>query len=133
MLNMSTITKKKLMKQLFLAINAGNIDDVEKLLKSLDDAKLPESFMAAAEATENDDIIESVFDHISANGLEIDHNFPTQIHWALAKGYRKTAAYIAVMITDEDRQDTDENALTPLELAQQLGYEDVAAILEDQS
>ena len=86
---------------LLLAINTENFDEVEKLLKSPENKQLPESFMAAAEITHNGEIVDCVLDQILNNGLDIDHDFPTLLHWALTKGFRMTAANIASMITDE--------------------------------
>lgn len=117
---------------LLLAINTGNTDDVGKFLKSPKIENLPESFMAAAEATGNGDIVGLVLDHILENGLDIDHDFPTQLHWALAKGFKIAAIHLAEMITDEDMSTTDSDGLTPHELAMRLHYDGVVELLENQ-
>lgn len=118
-------------ERLLLAINRENLDEIEKLLASREIGKVSESCMAAAERTDNDDIVGCVLDHIINNGLDIDHDFPTQLHWALAKGFKMAAANLASVITDEDLLATDSNGMTVLELARKLKCYNVVDLLEE--
>lgn len=129
---MSTFEPKP-QEQLLLAINTENFNEIEKLLASGEIGKISESCMAAAERTDNGDVVGIVLDHILYNGLDVDHDFPTQLHWALARGFRMAAANLASVITDEDLRATDSNGMTVLELARKLKYFDVEDLLEDQS
>jgi len=127
---MSTFEPKP-QELLLLAINTENLEDVERFLALPTIGRLSESVMAAAERTDNDDIVGCVLDHILNNGLDIDHDFPTQLHWAMARGFRMAAANIASVITEEDLLATDSNGMSALEIARKLKYFDVIDLLED--
>lgn len=128
-----SIVENKLRERLLLAINKENLENIERLLSLPGLGKISESCMAAAERTENDEIVGCVLDHIINNGLDVDHDFPTQIHWALARGFKLAAVSLATIITDEDLLATDSKGMTPLELAQKLHNYDVVDLLEDRS
>ncbi|MEI7792156.1 MAG: hypothetical protein WCI57_01560 [Candidatus Berkelbacteria bacterium] len=129
---MSDFTQEQ-RERLLHAINTEDLELVEKLLASAGDDKISESCMAAAERTDNKDVAGIVLDHILNFGLDVDHDFPTQLHWALARGFRMAAANLASVITDEDLLATDSNGMTVLELARKLKYFDVEDLLEDRS
>lgn len=116
--------------ELILAIKAGSLEGVEESLGSLEGMQLGESVLEAAEATSDSEIVTAVLDNVLENGLDIPHDFPTQLHWAISRGFRLSAAYLAEIAMEQDLAEKDENGYTPLELAQSKGYDEVVALLE---
>ncbi|MCL5410690.1 MAG: ankyrin repeat domain-containing protein [Patescibacteria group bacterium] len=117
--------------ELILAINAGSLEKVQEFIGNLEDVQLSESVLETAESTGDSEIVTAVLDHILENGLDVPHDFPTQLHWAISRGFRHSAAYLAEIAMEQDLAEKDENGNTPLELARSKGYDEVVAALEN--
>jgi len=118
------------LSDLLSAIREDSLEKVEKSLSNLADVELNEGYISAAETIGNPEIIESVVEHIIVNGLNPPHDFPTQLHWAISRGFRHSAAYLAEIAMEQDLAERDNNGKTPLDLARERHYSEVAAVLE---
>jgi len=115
--------------QLLHAINRERMIAIERLLLLPELSKLSEIFVKAAERAGNGQIVACILDHILKNGLDVDHGYPTNIHWALAKRFEIAAELLACIITAEDIVATDENGKTAQDIAEELGYNYISDII----
>jgi len=115
--------------QLIHAINRERIIAIERLLLLPELSKLSEIFMKAAERAGNGQIIACILDHILKNGLDVAHEYPTNIHWALAKRFEFTSELLASFITADEIVATDENGKTAQDIAEELGYNYISDII----
>lgn len=113
---------------LVTAIEAGSGATLIGNILETCEGGLSETVIKAAEHTGNPEVIAAVLDYVLCNGLELDHPYPTQIHWAIGAGLPLSAKFLAEIITDGDLAERYQG-MTPKQFASKKGMPEVANML----
>lgn len=115
---------------LLAAIRQMDLAMVEGLLEGIEQP-LPEYFLREAEGTISSAVAELLLQHwMITGGFDEDYQSPLML--MIKKGFIKSAANIAYVLTEENRHDftdQDESGMTVIDWAQAMGEDGLKAYL----